>query len=590
MESLYGPYTVASQKLHSMKHRAPEESYDDSCVRYARTVADSEAHFRKVLKYRRDMSMLPAGRQQLSVGRPFEATAFNCFCSSRIPDHTVGIFNALSEWALTMRAGGGEGGDFSTLRPSGEPVRGLGPGAVASGPVSFMGVFNEMCRTIMSAGSRRGAMMGMLRVDHPDILKFVNAKKDQISLTNFNISVSVTDEFMEALYADGVYQLRFGDTLFQKIRATDIWAVIMENNWDYAEPGVIFIDRINQLNPLYYCETIYSTNPCSEQPLPPWGCCLLGSINLTKLLYPSHKLPVSIDEQRYSLDLELLDDIVETSVIAYDNVIDRTVYPFPQQQEEEKNKRRMGIGVTGMANALEVLGYRYGTTDYLTKQDEILARILYKSYEVSIKIAKEKGSFPLFDVDKYLTSPFIAGLPEHIRDGIKRYGIRNALLTSIAPTGSISLDADNVSSGIEPVFALETDREIITPNGKETYRLKDYAYEFYGVEGVTASEVSPQIAVEVLCRAQKWVDSSISKTCNVNGQIGGKGPGTSFSEFKQLYLQAWEGGAKSCSTFNINGKRRGVMKSIENDSADVNVNDEGLACFVDVNTGARMCE
>jgi ribonucleoside-diphosphate reductase alpha chain len=589
-DDFYGPKTSFSQKLHALKHRAPEETFDDSCVRYARTVADSESHFRKVLKYRRDMSMLPAGRQQLSVGRPFEATAFNCFCSSRIPDHTAGIFNALTEWALTMRAGGGEGGDFSTLRPKGELVRGLGPGAFASGPVSFMDVFNTMCKTIMSAGERRGAMMGMLRVDHPDILSFVNAKKDQVSLTNFNISVAITDEFMEALYADSLYQLRFGDVLFQKARATDIWAVIMENNWDYAEPGVIFIDRINQLNPLNYCETIYSTNPCSEQPLPPWGCCLLGSINLTKLLVPLHKpylVPINGKiTQQYSLDLELLDDIVETSVRAYDNVIDRTVYPFPQQEAEEKNKRRMGVGVTGVANTLEIMGYSYGTPEYLEKQDELLERILLRSYEVSIDISKEKGSFPLFDADKYLATPFIAKLPEPIRDGIKQYGIRNALLTSIAPTGSISLDADNVSSGIEPVFALEADRTIITLQGKETFRLKDYAHEFYGVKGITADQVTPQTAIDVLCRAQKWVDSSISKTCNVNGQISGKGPGVTFADFKQLYLQAWEGGAKSCSTFNLNGKRAGIINSVDSE----NKIEDGLACFIDATTGTRTCD
>lgn len=586
-DELYGPRTAFGQTIHRMKYRAPEETFDDYCVRYARTTADDEGHFRRLLNYLRMQYILPAGRQQLSVGRPYQTTALNCFVAGTIADNTSAIFDAVKLGALTMRSGGGVGWDFSTIRPSGEPIRGLGYGAFASGPVSFMGVWHSMCQTIMSAGERRGAMMGVLRCDHPDILQFVNAKKDQSSLTNFNISVAVTDEFMDAIEADGLYQLRFGDTEFGTVRALDVWSVIMENNWDYAEPGVLFIDRINRLNPLYYCERIAATNPCAEQPLPPHGCCLLASINVPKMLAAQHSVDgptiaaVSGRQTvRYAIDLELLDDVVDAIVRACDNVIDRTVYPLEAHRDEEMAKRRMGIGVTGMANALEVMGFPYATPDYLEQQDLILERIARRAYSTSIDLAREKSPFPLFDTNMYMNGEFIKRLPEDILDGIQAYGLRNGLLLSIAPTGTISLAADNVSSGIEPVFQIRGERDVLTPKGKESFLVEDYAATFYGVEGRTADEVSAQQHIDVLCRAQPFVDSSISKTCNVRGQVGGRGPGVTFAEFKQLYIAAWEGGAKSCTTFNINGKRQGIMRQ-EN---------EGESCTYDPTTGLRSCE
>lgn len=591
-EELYGPRTTLGRSIHAMKYRAPEETFDDYCVRYARTTADDETHFRRLLRYTRSQLLLPAGRQQLSVGRPHQTTAFNCFVGPTISDDTVSIFDTVKLAALTMRSGGGIGWDFSTIRPSGEPIRGLGHGALASGPVSFMGVWNAMCATIMSAGERRGAMMGILSVHHPDILHFVNAKKNSTALTNFNVSVAVSDEFMEAVTNDGLYELRFGDVGFGQVRALDVWSVIMENNWDYAEPGVIFMDRVNRLNPLYYCEKIAATNPCAEQPLPPHGCCLLGSINIVKLLAPRHEadgpaLAAVSGKQvvRYDLDWELLDDAVDALVRSCDNVIDRSVYPLEAHRAEEMAKRRMGVGVTGVANALEVMGYPYASSDYLDAQDAILERVLLRAYRTSIELAKVKGSFPLFDVDRYTTGEFIARLPGDLLDGMRRHGIRNGLLTSIAPTGTISLAADNVSSGIEPVFQLRGMRDVLTPRGKETVEVEDYAAAFYGVDGRTADRVTAQEHVDVLCRAQRFVDSSISKTCNVNGQIGGEGPGVSFADFKQLYMRAWEGGAKSCTTFNINGKRMGIMRADQ--PADES---EGLACVYDPLTGARSCE
>ncbi|MGB6448808.1 MAG: adenosylcobalamin-dependent ribonucleoside-diphosphate reductase [Xanthobacteraceae bacterium] len=576
MSDNYGPQTEIGRTINALKHRAPDESYDDACVRYARAVADDEAHFRKILKYRRDMLLLPAGRQQLAVGRPHQITAFNCFVMGEIADDTASIYDANKYAALTMRMGGGVGMDFSTLRPLGDPIRGLGSGAFSSGPVSFMGIWNAMCETMMSAGSRRGAMMATLRVDHPDILRFVNAKRIEGALKNFNISAWITDSFMEALYADGLYPLTFGGTKYGDARAVDVWARIMESNWDWAEPGVLFGDRINRLNPLYYCETIAATNPCAEEPLPPYGCCLLGSLNIVKALRQAH------DTGKWEIDLHLLYDATECAVRAFDNVIDASIYPLPEQAEAERLTRRMGIGVTGMANALEIMGLPYGSAEYLDMQDEVLMTIRDAAYYASIGIAERKGSFPLFDADRYLAGEFAKTLPEDIKDRIRIKGLRNSHLLAIAPCGTISLAADNVSSGIEPVFQLRGMRDVLTPDGKQSMMVRDYALEMFGIEGRTADQISPQEHIDVLCRAQRWEDTSISKTCNVNGQIGGQGPGITFSQFKDLYLRAWEGGAKSCTTFNINGKRMGIMRP----AAD----DEGAACVFDSATGMRSCE
>lgn len=592
MPEIYGPRNEYGQLIHAMKYRDPGETFDDYCIRYARTTTDTPQEFRRQLPYTRDQVILPAGRQQRAVGRPFETTAFNCFVMGEIPDSTAGIFEALRDSALTLRAGGGIGMDFSTLRPMGEPVRGLGHGAAASGPLSFMNCWHQMCATMMSAGERRGAMMGMLSVHHPDIMQFIRAKQDQHTLTNFNISVGVTDEFMDAVANDAHYQLRFGGTNFGKVRAVDVWAAVMEMNWDWAEPGVVFIDRINQLNPLYYCERISATNPCAEQALPPWGACLLGSINLVKALQPVHEangvqLAAQSGKQtvRYEIDMEKVEDAVDVAVRAFDTVIDRTIYPLPQQEAEAKAKRRMGVGVTGMANALEVCGLPYATPEYLEKQDEILKRILVRAYRTSCELAKERGPFPLWDRDLYCKGEFFrTRLPEDLRQEIETHGLRNGLLTSIAPTGTISQAADYVSSGIEPVYMVEGERRVLTPQGPRVFEVTDYAYAHYGIRGRTANQISGEEHVDVLCRAQRWVDNSISKTCNIDGQVAGQGPGVTFDGFKRLYLRAWEGGAKSCSLFNSNGKRSGILAPKEEEPAS-----EGMACFPDPVTGEREC-
>lgn len=963
MPESFGPRTEFGRTLHAVKYRAPEERFDDYCVRYARAVSDDERSFRRVLRYVRDQVLLPAGRQQHSMGRPYLTTAYNCFVGGTIPDSYEGIMQALTLGGMTLRTGGGVGWDFSSIRPSGEPIRGLGHGSFASGPVSFMRVWDTNCETILTAGHRRGAMMGVLRVDHPDILQFISAKRATGQLKNFNISVAVTDAFMEALDNDGLYDLQFGGTKHAVVRAQDVWARIMESNWDWAEPGVLFIDRINQRNPLYYCETIAATNPCfagetlivtergafpishlsergkavriwdgyrwrivdnfretgrnqqmlkvtlqdgsfvrvtpyhtmilesgtrvearnlqvgqrlalsdvtydgynevqgaylkgfltgdgclrgggrlqpalylyapkyccrdrlissaseitsgpvrtnaltdvgfieqqtedyerlvmtglaplgeqlrdwcsiykdqlpdevfrwtrdaktafiagifdadgniidgdkgfgyqlsgvnhrrlldiqtllksvgvhshlgmmkkrghafdlpgrsegydtqdcwrltvgisgsialakmvkferlpsfadrhsrysvtprmgrvvaieedgvddsvycctvsethtlalgigiitgqcAEQPLPPYGACLLGSINIVKLLSPSragaasdvtevegygvsvlpfHQRIVDPRASCWDIDWDMLDDVVDVAVRAFDNVPERTVFPLNQQRDEALQKRRMGLGVTGMANAIEIMGHQYGSPAYLDMQESILQRIAERAYRTSIELAKERGAFPLFDADKYLDGWFMRSMPHDIRDGVARHGIRNGLLLSIAPTGTISMAADNVSSGIEPPYAIHGKFDIQMPQGKTTYDTVDHAFAFFGVRCQTAEETSAEQHIDVLCNAQKWVDSSISKTCNVNGQIAGEGQGVTFAAFKDLYLRAWQGGAKGCTTFNTNGKLMGVRHISDDDQRAETA--EGAACQLDPVTGLRSCE
>ncbi len=597
---IFGPRTVFGQTIHGAKYRAPDERYDDYAVRWSRAVSDSDKQFRKNLRYSRGQEILPAGRQQHSMGRPYQTTAYNCFVNPSPPDSYEGIMDALKWGGMTLRTGGGVGWDFSTLRPSGEPIRGLGPGSFASGPVSFMKLWDVNCDTILTAGHRRGAMMGVLRVDHPDILNFVGAKRATGQLKNFNISVAVTDAFMEALDHDGLYDLQFGAAKFASVRAVDVWSRIMESNWDWAEPGVLFMDRINQRNPLYYCETIAATNPCAEQPLPPWGACLLGSINIVKMLMPARDTfdfdrerpsayAVEPRASRYDIDYELLDDVVDTAVRAFDNVPNRTNYPLLQQCEEALRKRRMGLGVTGVANALEIIGHRYGSPSYIEAQDKILERMAFRAYRTSIELAKEKGPFPMFDSEKYADGWFCQNvLTEDIVYDIKKHGIRNGLLLSIAPTGTISMAADNISSGIEPPYALRGKYDIFMPDGKTTFDTVDHALEFYGVECQTALETTGEQHIDVLCGAQKWIDSSVSKTCNVKGMVGGAGPGIPFSNFVELYKRAYDGGAKGATLFNENGKLTGVRHAAEDDRLpEVQT---GTACRFDPETGQRSCD
>lgn len=514
-----------------------------------------------------DFKYLPAGRITSGAGTARQVTLFNCFVMGTVPDSMGGIFDRLKEAALTMQQGGGIGYDFSTIRPKGAAVKGVA--ADASGPLSFMDVWDAMCRTIMSAGSRRGAMMATMRDSHPDIMDFITAKNDPARLRMFNMSVLISDAFMDAVKSDSDWYLSHevapppsadevsGSFLaedgsdrhiYSKVKARELWDAIMENTYAQAEPGVIFIDRINKANNLRYCETIAATNPCGEQPLPPYGACLLGSINMARLVTDPFT-----DEAR--LDSLVMADLVATAVRMMDNVVDTSLFPLPQQRAEAKAKRRIGLGVTGLADALLMVGLRYGSPEAASQTDEWMHLIARAAYLTSVELAKEKGAFPLFDAEKYLASGAMQSMDEDVREAIREHGIRNALLTSIAPTGTISLYAGNVSSGIEPVFAYAYTRKVLQKDGSRTEEeVVDYAVQLwrdlYGDKPlpdhfVNAQTLAPMDHVRMQAAAQKWVDSSISKTINCPEDI-------SFEDFKEVYMAAWDQGCKGCTTYRPN--------------------------------------
>ena len=546
-----------AEQIWDMKYRLKAEdgtpldaSIEDTWRRIARALAAVEAdpaawegRFYDALE---DFRFLPAGRIVAGAGTGRSVTLFNCFVMGTIPDSMEGIFEMLKEAALTMQQGGGIGYDFSTIRPRGAPVTGVA--ADASGPLSFMDVWDAMCRTIMSAGSRRGAMMATMRCDHPDIEAFIAAKQDAARLRMFNLSVLVTDPFMAAVKSDGAWDLVFDGRVYRTIQARDLWNRIMRATYDYAEPGVIFIDRINAMNNLAYCETIAATNPCGEQPLPPYGACLLGSINLARLV-------IDPFGSKARLDAAGLKDLVRVAVRMMDNTVDASRFPLPQQAEEARAKRRIGLGVTGLADALLMLGLRYGS-DAAARQTEIwMHKIACAAYLASVDLAREKGAFPLFDAEKFLASGTMQQMDESVREAIRAHGIRNALLTSVAPTGTISLYAGNVSSGIEPVFAYAYRRKVLQKDGSRTEEeVVDHAVQMWrDLHGdaalpdhfVNAQTLPPLDHVKMQAAAQKWVDSSISKTINCPADI-------SFDDFKEVYMAAWDLGCKGCTTYRPN--------------------------------------
>ena len=450
-----GSIAAISQQIWDMKYRlkttdgvAIDKTIDDTFSRVSSALAQVETnpdiHAEQFYEALKEFKFLPAGRIMSGAGTERDITLFNCFVMGDIPDDMSGIFESLREAALTMQQGGGIGYDFSTLRPKGSPVKGVG--ADASGPLSFMDVWDAMCRTIMSAGSRRGAMMAVMRCDHPDIENFITAKQDPGRLRMFNLSVLITDDFMQAVKDDSNWELVFDGSVFRSVKARELWERIMQATYAYAEPGVIFIDRINRLNPISYCETIHGTNPCGEQPLPPYGACLLGSVNLTQFINDPFT-------DNAKLDIKKLAKIVSTSVRMLDNTIDASRFPLKEQEKEAKAKRRIGLGITGLADAFIMCNVRYGSTESVRHTEIWLKTIQRASYLASIELAKEKGAFPLFDKAAYVSSEAIQNLDKDISMAISKFGIRNSLLTSIAPTGTISLLANNVSSGLEPVFS-----------------------------------------------------------------------------------------------------------------------------------------
>jgi len=550
-------FAPIAEQIWDMKYRlkgadgAPvDATIEDTWRRVARALAAVEAdpagweeRFFAALE---DFRFLPAGRILAGAGTGREVTLFNCFVMGTIPDSLDGIFTALKEAALTMQQGGGIGYDFSTIRPRGAPVHSVG--ADASGPLSFMDVWDAMCRTIMSAGSRRGAMMATMRCDHPDIEDFIAAKSDPARLRMFNMSVLVTDAFMAAVKADAGWDLVFGGTTFRRLRARDLWDRIMRATYDYAEPGVIFIDRINRLNNLQYAETIAATNPCGEQPLPPYGACLLGSVNLARLVTDPFG-------PQAALDPDALDELVTVAIRMMDNTVDVSNFPLPQQRAEAQAKRRIGLGVTGLADALLMTGLRYGSDEAAAQTGDWLHRIARAAYLASVDLAREKGAFPLFDRDAFLASGTLAHMDDDVRAAIDAHGIRNALLTSIAPTGTISLLAGNVSSGIEPVFAYSYSRRVLLPDGSRIEEeVVDYAVQMWREKMgdaplpghfTDAQTLAPLEHVKMQAAAQVWVDSSISKTINCPEDI-------SFEDFREVYMSAWDQGCKGCTTYRPN--------------------------------------
>ncbi len=572
-----------SQQIWDMKYRLKhvdghpvDKSIEDTWLRIATALSEGEADKdlwrQKFYDLMEDFRFLPAGRIISGAGTTRRVTMFNCFVMGSIPDDMAGIFENLKEAALTMQQGGGIGYDFSTLRPKGAFVKGVG--ADASGPLTFMDVWDAMCRTIMSAGSRRGAMMAVMSCDHPDLEDFIEAKREAGRLRMFNLSVLITDAFMQAVKQDGDWDLVFEGTVYKTVKARSLWDTIIHSNYSFAEPGVIFIDRINRENNLNYCETIRATNPCGEQPLPPYGACLLGSINLARFVENAF-------EDAAAIDLDVLSDSVAVAVRLLDNVIDISGFPLEQQQNEAISKRRIGLGITGLADALIMCGARYGGAAAVRLTESWMATIQRSAYLSSIEIAKEKGVFPLFDAEKYLTGGHVRHLDEDVRAAIEQHGIRNALLTSVAPTGTISLFADNVSSGLEPVFSFKYIRNVLMPDGeRRSEEVSDYAYRLYrrqfGSEVplpnafVDAQSLAPNDHLVMQAAVQKYIDSSISKTINVPESV-------SYDDFKEIYMQAFDLGCKGCTTYRPNDVTGAVLEVIEDtDKVSSNENEPEL--------------
>ncbi|MDD5241209.1 MAG: adenosylcobalamin-dependent ribonucleoside-diphosphate reductase [Sulfuricella sp.] len=523
---------------------------------------------------------LPGGRILAGAGTSHRVTLFNCFVMGAVEDSLDGIFEALKEGALTMQQGGGVGYDFSTLRPSGEPAHGVG--TTASGPVSFMHIWDSMCATILSTGARRGAMMATLRCDHPDIEAFIEIKRNPGALRHFNLSVLVTDDFMRAVREDAGWPLVFplaenetaaGEVVerlwsggsmprrckvLRRVGARVLWGQIMRAAYDFAEPGVIFIDRVNRMNNLWYCEQISATNPCGEIPLPHYGACNLGAINLTQFV----SAPFSAGA---ALDLEGIAATAATAVRLLDNVYNLSRFPLQKQAETARASRRIGLGLTGLADALVMLGVRYGSAESLELGGAVMRTICHSAYRASIDLARERGAFPAFLAEPYLAGEFVRGLPDDIVQGIKRYGIRNSHLTVIAPTGTVSLLANNVSSGLEPIFDLAYTRRIRELDGgfSET-KVSDYAFRQFRLQQgedaplpaafVCAGEVAPEAHLRMQAALQVHVDNSISKTINVPDEFG-------FDAFRVIYEKAYDMDLKGCTVFRPNSVTGQVLLS-----------------------------
>jgi ribonucleoside-diphosphate reductase alpha chain len=561
--------------LHAEKYRGRNESFRDCATRIASALGDDEKHFAHFREILLDQRFLPGGRIQGTVGSTRNTTPYNCFVSGTIEDSFIdghgSIMHRATEAAGTMRLGGGIGYDFSTLRPRGDIIKKLQ--SQSSGPVSFMAIFDAVGLATASSGHRRGAQMGVLRIDHPDIEEFIRAKQNPTELLGFNISVGVTNEFMRALQTGSDFDLRFAKRTYKTVNAKALWELLMRSTYDWSEPGVLFIDTINQQNNLWYCEQIAATNPCGEQPLPPFGACLLGSFNLVKYLTREGGNSWTFDYQRFFADIPPV-------VRAMDNVVDRARYPLHEQEQEAHSKRRMGLGVTGVANTIEALGFSYASRQFRMTLYTIQEGMKNVAYRASALLAKEKGAFSLFDRDRYLEGLFIQTLDTDVLELIHTYGIRNSHLLSIAPTGTISLAADNISSGIEPVYALRQKRLINYPTGMREVELEDYGSRFLGVEGKTAEQCTAKDHLSVLITASSQIDSAVSKTCNVKNDYP-------WEDFQDLYIGAWKANCKGCTTHRTGNQRGAILTAVEDPPAELT---SGLTCELDPISGRRSCE
>jgi ribonucleoside-diphosphate reductase alpha chain len=576
---------ISIEVLIEKYSKGTEKSIADVNQRVARALAKVEAPEQRIQWEAKflatlEAGFLPAGRIQSAAGTDLAATLINCFVQpvgdsiAHVEDGHPGIYTALTEAAETMRRGGGVGYDFSRIRPRGAWVGSTQ--SSASGPVSYMRVFDRSCETVESAGARRGAQMGVLRCDHPDIEEFIHAK-DQGDLKNFNISVGVSDEFMDAVQADGDFTLVHkaepgvpqqdagayhdqdkGAWVYRKLKARTLWDQIMRSTYDHAEPGVLFLDQMNRDNNLSYCETIASTNPCAEQPLPPYGCCCLGSIDLTRFVREPFSDNASFDRAAFA-------EVARVAVRMLDNVLDATVWPLPQQQQEAASKRRVGLGYTGLGDALVMLNLRYDTQAARDMARQISELMRDTSYQASCDLAIERGAFPLFNADLYLSGQnFATRLPAELKKRIHKHGLRNSHLLSIAPTGTISLAfADNASNGIEPAFSWTYTRKKRMPDGGfKEYAVEDHAWRLYrhmfGTDApltdafVTALEMSAQAHEEMVAAVAPYIDTAISKTVNVPADYP-------YEDFQGLYTQAWQSGLKGLATYRPNSVLGSVL-------------------------------
>lgn len=578
-----GPLTEFAQYIHREKYQSNGESFEESKYRIAAALCPEKEHYSKFADILLEQRFLPGGRIAANLGHSRATTALNCFVLESPNDSFVdghrSIMETCTNAAITLRSGGGIGTDWSLLRPRGELISSLD--ARASGPVAFLPIIDGVCKATASAGHRRGAQMVTLRVDHPDIETFVHAKCDVHSLTSMNISVLVTDAFMKAVATDSMFPLSWKGHVYKQVHAPTLWDAIMRNAWDYAEPGVLFIDTANRMNPLRYAETLITTNPCSEIFLPSWGCCLLGSFNLVKYLSKN----IYTNGRIFNTDRFIND--VAVVLEAMDNVVEATNYPLPVYRTEMYSKRRIGIGVTGLANMIEAMipekPLYYGSGYFIQEVHNIMSTLRDSLYEQSTILAKRKGSFPLFDANQHLQSPYIQRLPIHIQHLIKQDGLRNSHLLAIAPTGTISLTADNVSSGLEPVFAYSMERGYIDyKKGVQTTTLEDYGLRTFGVKGRISSDVSPQQHLDVLSTVQHFVDQSCSKTINFDGEK------SDWRTFKHIYQHGHQLGCKGVSVFNASGKRSGILEANADD--DPSSNEDAAACRIDIETGMRTCD